>query len=216
MRVVFLEDVEGVARGGDVKEVKNGFARNYLIPKSLAVPATHDALQRVRKLAEQAEKTRIKRLSDMRALGEELSGARVSVGMRAGSGGRLYGSVTAAMVASRLGEITGRDIDRRWVTLPESVRELGEHEASVRLHAEVRAEVTVLVHPQDVDPDEYLERLAAAERGEAPAGDDEPGDGAQDAWDGAGDAQDADAGPEPAAEVEPATDADAREQEAGP
>lgn len=167
MRVVFLEDVEGVAKGGDVKEVKNGFARNYLIPKSLAVPATHDALQRVRKLAEEAEKTRVRRLSDMRALGEELSGSRVSVGMRAGSGGRLYGSVTNAMVASRLSEITGRDIDRRWVTLPESVRELGEHEAGVRLHQEVQVEVTVLVHPQDLDPDEYLERLAAEEAAES-------------------------------------------------
>ena len=167
MRVVFLEDVEGVAKGGDVKEVKNGFARNYLIPKSLAVPATHDALQRVRKLAEEAEKTRVRRLSDMRALGEELSGSRVSVGMRAGTGGRLYGSVTNAMVASRLSEITGRDIDRRWVTLPESVRELGEHEAGVRLHQEVQVEVTVLVHPQDLDPDEYLERLAAEEAAES-------------------------------------------------
>ena len=175
MKVIFLEDVEGVAKGGDVREVKNGFARNYLIPKSLAVPATHDALQQVRKLAEQAEKTRMKRLSDMKALGEELSGAQVSIAMRAGSGGRLYGSVTTAMVAARLSELTEREIDRRWVTLPESVRELGEHEAGLRLHAEVHTSVKVLVHPLDMEPEEYLERMAST-GGDAPDASVEPVD----------------------------------------
>jgi large subunit ribosomal protein L9 len=162
MRVVFLEDVEGVAKGGDVKEVKNGFARNYLIPKSLAVPATHDALQRIEKLGQQAENTRLKRLSDMRALGEELKGARVDVEMRAGSGGRLYGSVTNAIVASRLTELTGKQIDRKSVTVPDSLRELGSYKANVRLHSEVQAEVDILVHPLGTDPDEYLAEMEAA------------------------------------------------------
>ena len=162
MRVVFLEDVEGVAKGGDVKDVKNGFARNFLIPKSLAVPATHDALQRIEKLAQQAEKARLKKLSDMRALGEELKGARVDVEMRAGSGGRLYGSVTNAIVASRLSELTGKHIDRRSVTVPDSLRELGSYKAGVRLHAEVQAEVDILVHPLGTDPDEYLAEMEAA------------------------------------------------------
>jgi large subunit ribosomal protein L9 len=162
MRVVFLEDVEGVAKGGDVKDVKNGFARNFLIPKSLAVPATHDALQRIEKLAQQAEKARLKKLSDMKALGEELKGARVDVEMRAGSGGRLYGSVTNAILASRLTELTGKQIDRKSVAVPDSLRELGSYKASVRLHAEVQAEVDILVHPLGTDPDEYLAEMAAA------------------------------------------------------
>ena len=162
MRVVFLEDVEGVAKGGDVKEVKNGFARNYLIPKSLAVPATHDALQRIEKLGQRAENTRLKRLSDMRALGEELKGARVDVEMRAGSGGRLYGSVTNAIVASRLAELTGKQIGRKSVSVPDSLRELGSYKATVRLHAEVQAEVDILVHPLGTDPDEYLAEMEAA------------------------------------------------------
>ena len=162
MKVVFLEDVEGVAKGGDVKQVKNGFARNYLIPKSLAVPATHDALQRIEGLAQQAEKSRLKRLSDMKALSEELKGARVDVEMRAGSGGRLYGSVTSAIVASRLTELTGKQFDRRSVAVPDSVRELGSYKASVRLHADVQAEVDILVHPLGTDPDEYLAEMEAA------------------------------------------------------
>ena len=70
MKVVFLEDVEGVANGGEVKDVKPGFARNYLIPKNLAVIATHDSLQRLDKLSNQAEKDRIKKLNDMTLLGD--------------------------------------------------------------------------------------------------------------------------------------------------
>ena len=97
MRVVFLEDVAGVAQGGDIKEVKNGFARNYLIPKSLAVPATHNALQGVERLAREADVVRVKHLEDMKALAAELDGFQVNIDMRAGSGGRLYGSVTNVM-----------------------------------------------------------------------------------------------------------------------
>ena len=127
MRVVFLEDVPGVAQGGDVKEVKNGFARNYLIPKSLATPATHNALQRVQKLSRHADVTRVKRLEDMRELASEIEGAQIEVEMRAGSTGRLYGSVTSAIIAEQLGEVTEREIDRRTVDLEEPIRDLGEY-----------------------------------------------------------------------------------------
>ena len=88
MRVVFLEDVEGVARGGDVREVKNGFARNYLIPKNLAEPATHNALQRVGRLKVQADEFRLKTLSDMKALAEDLDGSKGSCGDEGWRGGQ--------------------------------------------------------------------------------------------------------------------------------
>ncbi len=162
MKVVFLEDVEGVARGGDIKDVKNGFARNFLIPNALAVPATHDTMQRIEKLVSSAEKTRLKTINDMTALGEELAGVRVNVEMRAGSGGRLYGSVTNAIVATKLGELTGRQIDRRSVTIPDSVRELGVYTANIRLHTDIEAEINILVHPLGTDADEYMAGLEAA------------------------------------------------------
>ncbi len=163
MRVVFLEDVSGVALGGEIKEVKGGFARNYLIPKKLAVPATPDALQRVARLGKQAEEQRIKTLEDMRALGAMLEGSAVNVAMRAGASGRLYGSVTNAIVADELSKITGREIDRRIVELPGSVREVGIFEAGLRLHADVTATVSVLVHPVGSDPDEVRAGIEAAE-----------------------------------------------------
>lgn len=167
MRVVFLEDVAGVAQGGDVKEVKNGFARNYLIPKNYAVPATHNALQRVKQYAEQAEKTRLKLLQDMRELSETLNGKRVSVEMRAGASGQLYGSVTNAIIADKLGAMSDREIDRRSIEIASPIRQLGSFDVTVRLHPEVQAHIDVLVHPTGMDPDEWLKSL------EPDAGDDE-------------------------------------------
>ena len=163
MRVVFLEDVPGVAQGGDVREVKNGFARNYLIPKSLATPATHNALQRVEKLRRQADVGRVKRLEDMRELASAIDGTRINVDMRAGSSGRLYGSVTNAIVADHLGEMTERDIDRRTVELEDPIRELGIFPVTLRLHPEVQASISVLVHPTGSSAEEYEQSLLAAE-----------------------------------------------------
>ena len=177
MRVVFLQDVAGVAQGGDVKEVKNGFARNYLIPKRLAEPATHNALQRVSQYAEQAERARIKLLEDMRELSATLNGKRVDVEMRAGASGQLYGSVTNAIVAEKLGDMTDREIDRRSIEIESPIRQLGNFDVTIRLHPEVQAQIDVLVHPTGVDPDEWLASLSeeeAEEEGDAVA----EGDGA--------------------------------------
>ena len=195
MRVVFLEDVAGVAQGGDVKEVKNGFARNYLIPKNLAVPATHNALQGVERLAREADSTRVKRLEDMKALAAELDGMQVNVEMRAGSGGRLYGSVTNAMIAEGLASLTEREVDRRIIEIEEPIRQLGTFEVSVRLDAEVEAKINVLVYPIGTDP------LAQAEAGDAETDEGEMSETAE-------------AVEEPVAEIEPA-DSEADEPEAG-
>lgn len=159
MKVLFLEDVPGVAQGGDIKNVKNGFARNYLIPKNLATPATQDSLQRIDRLKKQAESTRLKTLKDMKALGDELSGTRVDIEMRAGASGQLYGSVTNTIVAEKLASLTSREIDRRVIQIPESIRETGTYSIQIRLHPEVRTDVTLLVHPIGIEPEEFLESL---------------------------------------------------------
>ena len=177
MRVVFLEDVAGVAQGGDVKEVKNGFARNYLIPKNYAVPATHNALQRVKQYAEQAEKTRLKLLQDMRELSETLNGKRVSVEMRAGASGQLYGSVTNAIIADKLGAMSDREIDRRSIEIASPIRQLGSFDVTVRLHPEVQAHIDVLVHPTGMDPDEWLKSLEPDAGGDEPAAEESAAEG---------------------------------------
>ncbi len=182
MKVLFLEDVSGVAQGGEVKDVKNGFARNYLLPQRLAVLANADAMQRVNRLKRQAEETRLKTLSDMRALAEEMDGVQVNVEMRAGASGRLYGSVTNAVVAAQLSEMTGREVDRRTVEIAEPIRETGRFTLRMRLHADVDANIIVLVHPMDADPEEFLASIVEKEERAAGAGESDEAEGeAQDA-----------------------------------
>ncbi len=166
MRVVFLEDVEGVAQGGDVKNVKNGFARNYLIPKQLAVPATPHALQGVERLTEDADSQRLRTLADLKTLAEELNGNQISVEMRAGASGRLYGSVTNAIIAEQLSELMDRELDRRTVELAEPIREVGVFDVHVRLHADVDADVKVVVYPMGSDPESVLSAGEDDEDGE--------------------------------------------------
>ena len=162
MKVVFLEDVAGVANGGDVKEVKNGFARNYLIPKNLAVPATHNAMQQIQSIAQRAEEDRTRTLTDLRAVAESLDGTQINIEMRSGLNNRLYGSVTNAVLADELSKLTGREIDRRTIILAEPIRELGLFEVPLRLHQDVEVPLSVLVYAIGTDPETAL----AVARGE--------------------------------------------------
>ena len=152
MKVVFLEDVEGVAHGGEVKDVKNGFARNYLLPKNLAAPATHNNLQRIEKLRRQANVDRVEKLEDMKSVAEGISGTEIFIEMRAGANDRLYGSVTGTMIADSVSDKTGISVERRWVQLDNPIRETGEFDVFIRLHSDVSASVKVIVHATGQDP----------------------------------------------------------------
>lgn len=165
MNVVFLKDVEGVAQGGDIKEVKNGFARNYLLPKQLAVPANHNSLRRTGRLQTDAAATRLKLLSDMHSLAEAISGTQITLEMRAGASGKLYGSVTTTTVASRLSELTSRDIDRRVVMIDDPIREVGVFDIRLQLHAEVEATITAVVYPTGTDPEDTIAAVEEAKAG---------------------------------------------------
>jgi large subunit ribosomal protein L9 len=156
MRVVFIEDVEGVALGGEIKEVKNGFARNYLIPKNLAAPATHNNLQRIHKLTKNAATSRTYRLDEMKNLAGTLDGTEIGIEMRAGSNNRLYGSVTGTMVADALAEETGIKIERRLVQLDDPIRDVGTYEVLLRLYSDVNALIKVTVYATGTDPFEMV------------------------------------------------------------
>ena len=156
MRVIFIEDVEGVALGGEIKEVKNGFARNYLIPKNLAAPATHNNLQRIHKLTKDAAVSRTYRLDEMKNLAGSLDGTEIGIEMRAGSNNRLYGSVTGTMVADALAEETGIEIERRSVQLDDPIREVGTYEVPLRLYSDVNALIKVTVYATGTDPFEMV------------------------------------------------------------
>lgn len=166
MRVVFLEDVPSVAHGGEIKNVKSGFARNYLIPQKLAVPASVEAMKRVEKLTLQAEEKRLRQMEDLKGLAEALADKQIEIEMRTGTEGRLYGSVTNTMVASKLSELVGNEIDRRTIVITEGIRETGVYTANIRLHADVETTVTLVVHPIGEDPAETITKAAEEEKAE--------------------------------------------------
>ncbi|MCY4583563.1 MAG: 50S ribosomal protein L9 [Chloroflexi bacterium] len=148
MKVIFLEDVAGAADAGEVKEVKNGFARNYLLPKGLAAPATPGQLQRIRAIEAAARQKRLQFSEEWGEVAALIEGTQVPVEVRVGPNGRLFGSVTGRHIADRLSAATGRSIDHRQVLLGSAIHEPGDYPVSIRLYREVTAEVTVSVVPE--------------------------------------------------------------------
>ena len=149
MKVVFVEEVVGTALPGDVKEVKNGFARNYLLPRGLAVPATKEALQRAEALAKKEEKRQVGLDTEARRLVERLEGQKITIRARVGDQGRLYGSVTAADIAGKLQELLGEEFDRRRILLHVPIREAGTRMVTLRLTRNVSHQLEVEVEPED-------------------------------------------------------------------
>ena len=154
MKVVFLQDVDGIANGGDVKEVKNGFARNYLIPKNMAAPATRNNLLQVEKFQSQASVNRVKQIDNMKELAEAIDETVVTIEMRAGANEQLYGSVTGTIVADAVSEIIHRNIDRQLVQLDDPIRKLGTFTVPIRVHSDISAKIKVIVHAIGTDPED--------------------------------------------------------------
>ena len=166
MKVVFFEDVEGTALVGDVKVVKNGFARNFLLPRGIAGPVTPPNLQRANSLAEKEARRQARLDSEAEVQKERLDGYTVTFEARVGETGRLYGSVTSRDIAQKLQESTGIEVDSRVILLAEPIRELGSRSVTIRFTRNVSAEVNVTVDP-DEDSKEIVEELRAREAEEA-------------------------------------------------
>jgi len=145
VKVVFLETVEGSGSMGEVRTVANGYARNYLLPRGFAAPATPQVLARAERLREIEEDRQ--RLEDERAheLVGRLEGKPLVMAVRVGEQGRLYGSVTNVDVAQKAGEILGEELDRRRVLLPEAIRHVGVYSVGLRLSRSVQPQVQVVV-----------------------------------------------------------------------
>ena len=156
MQVLFLEDVAPNHRAGDVKEVKNGYGRNYLIPKGMATLATKVALQQATALRAAASERRIKEASDWHVVAEELEKKPVVIKMRSGPTGRLYGSVTNVMIASELSAMTDRPIDRRGISIPTPIRQVGSLKLSIKLFEDVECEIEIQVEAEKDGSEEFV------------------------------------------------------------
>lgn len=147
MKVILTKDVEHLGLKGDVVDVADGFARNYLVPKNLAIKATSGSLRQADALRAAREEAERRARSDAEQLAQALSGTRVVVAARAGDEGRLYGSIGPGDVAEAIRKFTGVDVERKAVLVAEPIREIGLHEVVIRPHPDVQVHVTLDVIP---------------------------------------------------------------------
>ena len=148
MKVVFLEEVEGTAHPGEVKNVANGFARNYLLPRRLAAPATAHYLNIAEAQAEKdaRRQTRLDEEARQYVL-PKVDGQAIVIEARVGEQGKLFGSITTRDIAEALQVATGVEVEHRHVELRAPIRDLGSREVEVRLTRNVRAKIAVNVEP---------------------------------------------------------------------
>jgi large subunit ribosomal protein L9 len=147
MEIILREDVEKVGVRGAVVKVADGYARNFLFPKRLAVPATESNKKIVEQEREAYLRREAKLKSEADSLGQMMSNVRLTFRQRVGENGQLFGSVTAKDIADAL-EAQNYHIDRRKVQLDEPIRTLGEHKVPLRLHRDVTTEITAIVEPE--------------------------------------------------------------------
>lgn len=145
MKVLLSQDVKGLGQAGEVESVADGYARNYLIPQGLAVPATEGVLKQAEMQRRAEERRRARFEADAAALAEVLSAVKLSFQVNVGETGKLYGSITSADIAAGLELETGKSIDKRRVELEEPIRELGTYRVPIRLSKDLTPQITVVV-----------------------------------------------------------------------
>ncbi|MFH1537731.1 MAG: 50S ribosomal protein L9 [bacterium] len=172
MKVILRQDIEKLGDRGDVKEVKAGYARNFLIPRALAVVASKSNLKALeeQKRVDERKEARIEVTLKERA--DSIADTAVEITARAGAEGRIYGSVTAAQISAALREKFGLEIDKRRVLLESPIKNIGEHTVYMRLSAGQEVPVRVNVVPEEGEaadrPDEKAEAAPQPEAAEEP------------------------------------------------
>lgn len=155
MKILLLKDVYNLGRAGDVKKVANGYGRNYLLPQGLAVLATSTALTQVERIRADADQRRDLLNEELSGVAESLKDVQLLFAARAGETGKLYGSVTTAMIASELTEKLGVEISKRQID-SQPLRLLGMHSIKIRLTIDLIPEVSVVVYREGEAPENYM------------------------------------------------------------
>lgn len=143
MKIILQKPVESLGEAGEIVQVADGYARNYLFPRGLAAPASKGAMRHAERVRAQGEERQRKGREEAAGLAERLGRTPVRMRAQAGEEGKLFGSITAAHIAEQIQEQLGEKVDHRDVKLDEPIRSLGVHTIKVHLHTEVDATVTV-------------------------------------------------------------------------
>jgi large subunit ribosomal protein L9 len=145
MKIILQKEIEKLGAPGDVVDVADGYARNYLVPRGMAVAASKGAVRHAESLR-RAHQERVAK--EAQVVADRITAAPLKVRAKAGEEGKLFGSVTAADVAEQIEQQTGEKIDRRMIHLDEPIRSVGVHEVRVRLHPEVDAVLSVEIETE--------------------------------------------------------------------
>ncbi|APE22744.1 MULTISPECIES: 50S ribosomal protein L9 [Streptomyces] len=143
MKIILTHEVSGLGAAGDVVDVKDGYARNYLVPRGFAIRWTKGGEQDVAQIRRARKIHEIATIEQANEIKAQLEGTKVRLAVRSGDAGRLFGSVTPADIASAIKSAGGPDVDKRRVELGSPIKTLGSHQVSVRLHADVAAKLGV-------------------------------------------------------------------------
>lgn len=145
MKVILLQDVKGLGKAGDLVNSKDGYARNFLFPKNLAIEANEENLKKWEERKKEEAKKIQQEIEAANELKERLENLTVTLKVKTGSQGRLFGSITALDVANNLKEQYGIDIDKRKIELKENIKSLGDFEAEVKLYQDITAKLKINV-----------------------------------------------------------------------
>ncbi|RKQ63188.1 LSU ribosomal protein L9P [Thermovibrio guaymasensis] len=147
MEVILLKDMENLGKVGDIVKVKDGYARNYLIPSGIALPATKSNVARVRNELQSLRKKAERQIARFKELAEKLNTTRVTIEHEAGEEGKLFGSVTTSQIEKALHKAGFEDIEKKQIILEKPIRETGTYEVKIHLFKDIEATVTVDVVP---------------------------------------------------------------------
>ena len=145
MKVIFLEDIPRVAKAGEIKEVANGYGRNFLIPRKLALPARSEAINTVGTQLELKARSQAQTEAELLEMANLLNGKEIILEARTGGKDRLYGSITTADIAAELKRAVGITVDKRKMELAESIRQIGSYEVTIRLAKDIAPQIRVTV-----------------------------------------------------------------------
>jgi len=165
MKVIFLQDVPNVAQAGQVKEVADGYARNYLIPRKLAALAQPQAVSQIET---RAKKMEVRLTTEMKDLASHIEGKEVSLKAKAGAKDKLYGSITSADIAAELQNVTGLEIDKRKIELEEPIRQLGSYEIALKLGKDITPKIKVTVIEEEAEEKPPKKEKKVAKKKAAP------------------------------------------------
>ena len=143
MEIVLLEDVKALGKKGQIVKVNDGYARNFILPKKLGVEATAKNLNDLK--LQKANAAKVAQLAAAKELAEKIESGQVVLKMKAGEGGKAFGSVSGKEIAAAASEQLGLDIDKKKLVLPDPIKTFGNHEVPVKLHKDVTAKLTVKV-----------------------------------------------------------------------